>query len=237
MPISPVVNADTAPSPPRQRGFAQLGLRIVSGVVLATIAGLAAWRGFPWYDLLLGIVAALALGEWWRLTGGWRRLGWALAGLIYVALPVAALLWLRHEANWGLPTVLWLFATVAAIDTGAYFAGKGIGGPKLAPLISPNKTWAGLGGGALAAGLCGLIAALILGTDVMTAVIFSMILAPVAQIGDIAESAVKRYFGVKDSGSILPGHGGILDRIDGLVAAAVFVAGVRLLGGGAMPWQ
>lgn len=231
------MNAGTAPSPAKKRGFAQLGLRVVSGVVLAAIAGLAAWRGFPWYDLLLGIVAALALGEWLRLTGGWRRIFWALAGIVYVALPVAALLWLRHDALWGLATVLWLFATVAAVDTGAYFAGRSIGGPKLAPLISPNKTWAGLGGGIVAAGLCGLIAAIILGTDILAAVIFSMILAPVSQIGDIAESAVKRYFGVKDSGSILPGHGGILDRIDGLVAAAVFVAAVRLLGEGAAPWQ
>jgi phosphatidate cytidylyltransferase len=233
------VNVDTAPSPAKGRGFAQLGLRIVSGVVMAAIAGFAAWRGFPWYDLLIGLVAVLALGEWLRLTGGWRRPGWAVGGLIYVGLPVVALLWLRHDALWGLPTVLWLFATVAAVDTGAYFAGKGIGGPKLAPLISPNKTWAGLGGGAVAAGLCGLIAAMILGTDVVSAVAFSisMVLAPVAQIGDIAESAVKRYFGVKDSGSILPGHGGILDRIDGLVVAAVFVAAVRVLGEGATPWQ
>jgi len=231
------VNVDTAPSQPRSRSFAQLGLRIVSGLVLATIAGLAAWRGFPWYDLLIGLVAVIALSEWLRLTGGWRRFGWALCGVIYVGLPVASLLWLRHEPNWGLATILWLFATVAAVDTGAYFAGKTIGGPKLAPLISPNKTWAGLGGGVAAAGLCGLIAALILGTDVLTAVVFSLILAPVSQIGDIAESAVKRYFGVKDSGSILPGHGGILDRIDGLVAAAVFVAALRRIGEGALPWQ
>ena len=85
MPISPVVNVDTAPSPLKQRGFAQLGLRIVSGVVLAAIAGLAAWRGFPWYDLLVGIVAAIAVGEWLRLTGGWRRIGWALGGLLYLS--------------------------------------------------------------------------------------------------------------------------------------------------------
>ena len=116
-------------------------------------------------------------------------------------------------------------------------AGKSIGGPKLAPLISPNKTWAGLAGGVAAAGICGLIAAMILGTHIPTAVLFSMVLAPVAQIGDIGESAVKRYFGVKDSGSILPGHGGILDRIDGLVVAAAFVAAVRLLGGEGMPWR
>lgn len=237
MPNSPVVNADTAPSPPKQRGFAQLGLRIVSGVVLATIAGLAAWRGFPWYDLLIGLMAALALGEWLRLTGGWRRPGWALAGILYVGLPVAALLWIRHDPVWGLPTILWLFATVAAIDTGAYFAGKSIGGPKLAPLISPNKTWAGLGGACVAAAMCGLIAALILGTDIGPAMLLSALIAPVAQIGDIAESAVKRYFGVKDSGSILPGHGGILDRIDGLVAAAVFLAAIRLAGEMATPWQ
>lgn len=231
------MNVDTAPSPAKRRGFAGLGLRIVSGLALAAIAGLAAWRGFPWYDVLVGLAAALAFGEWRRLTGGWRRPGWMLGGLVYVGGPVVALLWLRHDAEWGLATILWLFATVAAIDTGAYFAGKLVGGPKLAPLISPNKTWAGLGGGMAAAGVCGLIAATILGTDILTAVVFSVVLAPVAQIGDIGESAVKRYFGVKDSGSILPGHGGILDRIDGLVVAAAFVAAVRLAGWEAMPWQ
>ncbi|HMO86854.1 MAG TPA: phosphatidate cytidylyltransferase, partial [Lacipirellulaceae bacterium] len=217
--------------------FGGLGLRIVSGGALGAVAGLAAWRGFPWYDLLVGLAAVLAFAEWRRLTGGWRRPGWLLGGLVYLGLPVVALLWLRHDAQWGMATILWLFASVAAIDTGAYFAGKGIGGPKLAPLISPNKPWAGLAGGAAAAGACGLIAAIILGTDIVAAVAFSVILAPVAQIGDIGESAVKRYFGVKDSGSILPGHGGILDRIDGLLAAAVFVAAVRLLGGGAAPWH
>ena len=233
----PDANADTAPSPPRPRGFAQLGLRVASGLVLGCVAGFAAWRGFPWYDLLVGLAAALAFAEWRRLTGGWRRRGWLLGGMLYLGVPVAALLWLRHDPEWGLATALWLFATVAAIDTGAYFAGKSIGGPKLAPLISPNKTWAGLAGGTAAAALCGLIAAMILGTHIPTAVLFSMVLAPVAQIGDIGESAVKRYFGVKDSGSILPGHGGILDRIDGLVVAAAFVAAVRLVGGEGMPWR
>jgi phosphatidate cytidylyltransferase len=104
-------------------------------------------------------------------------------------------------------------------------------------LISPQKTWAGLGGGVVASALVGLIAATILQVNVATLVIWSALVAPVAQFGDILESAVKRYFGVKDSGSIIPGHGGILDRIDGLMMAAIVLAAIRLLSHGVLPWQ
>jgi phosphatidate cytidylyltransferase len=147
-----------------------------------------------------------------------------------------SLFWLRHEPEMGRATMLWLMGCVVAVDSGAYFAGRTIGGPKLVPLISPQKTWAGLLGGAVAAGLVGLIAAIILPANIVSLVIWSALVAPVAQIGDILESAVKRYFGVKDSGSIIPGHGGILDRIDGLMFAAIVLAVVRLLSRDLSPW-
>lgn len=147
------------------------------------------------------------------------RLGW---GVFYCALPVMALLFLRQQDN-GLLLAFWTMATVWATDIGAYFAGRGIGGPKIAPSISPSKTWAGLAGGMAAA----LAFALILQDRFdlpHVLVLASAPLAVVAQIGDFLESWMKRQAGVKDSGTLIPGHGGILDRVDGLVPVAPIVA-------------
>lgn len=149
--------------------------------------------------------------------------GFRLAlGVFYCALPVMALLYLREQDN-GLMLAFWTMATVWATDIGAYFAGRGIGGPKIAPSISPSKTWAGLAGGMAAA----------LGFAIFmreyfdlpyVLVLASAPLAIVAQIGDFLESWMKRQAGVKDSGTLIPGHGGILDRVDGLVPVAPVVA-------------
>ena len=121
---------------------------------------------------------------------------------------------------------------VWATDVGAYFAGRGIGGPRLAPRISPNKTWAGLAGGIAAAALVGMITAYAIGLpDRMMLVSFSALLSIIAQGGDLIESIVKRHFGVKDSGRLIPGHGGVLDRLDGLMTAAPAVAAAALVSG------
>jgi phosphatidate cytidylyltransferase len=240
MALSPVPDTDPgAATPPASSSarFPKLGARVVSAVVLGAIAFAATWYGYPWFDLLIAVGATLALFEWYRLCRGWRRPFWVLLGVLYLAATVVSLFWLRHEPEWGRATMLWLMACVVAVDTGAYFAGRTIGGPKLVPLISPQKTWAGLGGGMVAAAAVGLIAAMILQANVLTLVVWSALLAPIAQFGDILESAVKRYFGVKDSGSIIPGHGGILDRIDGLMMAAIVVALLRVLGKSVLPWQ
>lgn len=141
-----------------------------------------------------------------------------LFGTLYIGIGCLSFLWLRNIPAEGRDLVFWLLAVVWATDIGAYFAGRGIGGPKLAPKISPNKTWAGLIGGALAAGLVGALAAGILGGDAMLLVVGGMVLAVIAQGGDLLESWCKRHFGVKDSSHIIPGHGGILDRVDGLLA-------------------
>jgi phosphatidate cytidylyltransferase len=131
--------------------------------------------------------------------------------------------------------LLWVLALVWATDTGAYIAGRRIGGAKLAPRISPNKTWSGLGGGIAAAALVGAVAALWLGTSSVWLLLgVSAALAIVEQVGDLAESAFKRRFGVKDSSDIIPGHGGVLDRVDGLLAVIVAVAGLSLAGGGSV---
>ncbi|GAA0570203.1 phosphatidate cytidylyltransferase [Caenispirillum bisanense] len=162
--------------------------------------------------------------------------GWAALGAVYVALPAVALVWLREEG--GLATVLWLMFVVWATDTGAYAFGKRIGGPKLAPRISPKKTWAGLWGGAFSAAVVGLVTALIVNPGALVVLtVFSAALAIIEQISDLSESYVKRRFGVKDSGTIIPGHGGVLDRVDGLVLAAPAVVLAVLLGqGGITAW-
>ena len=153
------------------------------------------------------------------------RLG---AGLLYVGLPAVSLVYLRDQPH-GLWLALWTFAVVWATDIGAYFAGRAIGGPRLAPVISPNKTWAGLGGGALVALAVGAGIASAAGLSPRLLVLGAP-MAVLAQLGDLYESWLKRRAGVKDSGSILPGHGGVLDRLDGLVPVAVVVAILTMLG-------
>ena len=141
-----------------------------------------------------------------------------LLGTVYIGIACLAFLWLRNVPEEGRNLVFWLLGVVWATDIGAYFAGRGIGGPKLAPGISPNKTWAGLIGGVLSAGLVGILAAALLDRAAVLLVLGGMVLAIVAQGGDLLESWCKRRFGVKDSSHIIPGHGGILDRVDGLLA-------------------
>lgn len=144
------------------------------------------------------------------------------AGVLYVGLPVLALLVVRDQRDGPLLT-LWLLAVVWLCDIGAYFAGRAIGGPRLAPAISPNKTWAGLAGGVVSAGLLGLVMHVAWGLP-LRLTLASPALAVLAQAGDLFESWMKRRAGVKDSGTILPGHGGLMDRLDGLVPVAPVAA-------------
>lgn len=149
------------------------------------------------------------------------------AGVLYCGLPAFALVVLRRHED-GLLLASWAMALVWATDIGAFFAGRTIGGPKLAPAISPNKTWAGLIGGVIAAALFGWALATWAGLAWPLAAA-SPALAVLAQIGDLYESTLKRRAGVKDSGNVLPGHGGVLDRLDGLVPVAPVAALLVLL--------
>ena len=151
-------------------------------------------------------------------------------GLPYVCLPVMALMFLRDQApdGYGLLLAFWSLALVWATDIGAYFAGRSIGGPKLAPRVSPSKTWAGLAGGVLAALVLGFILHRFERLPIQLAAA-SGLLAVAAQLGDLLESGMKRRAGVKDSGTLLPGHGGVMDRLDGVVAAAPLAALLYLL--------
>ena len=164
---------------------------------------------------LLGNVAARGRDE--------RGL-WSVAGVVYIALPCFALVWLRLQPH-GFETVIWLFLVVWATDSAAYLAGSVFEGPKLAPAISPSKTWAGAVAG-LAAGAVATIAwAQILGwVPAIPFVAVGLALAFLTQCGDLAESFLKRTFGVKDASDLIPGHGGALDRLDGMIFATLGLA-------------
>ena len=190
--------------------------------VLTGASALAAFeRSFEALLLLFaGIGMFLAISGVVRFAG--KR--WISTGLLYAGLPAVSLIWLRAQPD-GFALVMWAMALVWATDVFAYFAGRSIGGPKIWPEISPNKTWAGLIGGATAAGLFSAIFGHFAGWEQSPALLFlfGVLLAIVAQAGDFFESWLKRRAGVKDSGKLLPGHGGLMDRVDGLVPVACVV--------------
>lgn len=197
---------------PRQKRIAQFSV----SVPLAIMAPIAAGPNF----FALGLIAGAAF-----FTVIVTRRPRLALGVVYVALPVFALLLIRKQdfAPGGIVLTLWALALVWATDIGAYFAGRTIGGPKLAPSISPAKTWAGLGGGVVLASLFAAAMHWAYGLP-LRATIATPVLAILAQAGDLFESYLKRRAGVKDSGAIIPGHGGVLDRLDGVVPVAPVAA-------------
>lgn len=208
--------------------MSDLLIRTLSGIALILIALVAAVLGGYTFAILVALASVLMLAEWRRMTKGWG-FGWSVAGFLYALIPALSLLWIRDRADQGLELLLWVFIVTWATDIGAYFAGRAIGGPKLAPAISPNKTIAGLFGGIVSAGLAGF--AWVQATQLpMLLVWIAPTLAVAAQAGDLFESWMKRRAGVKDSGGWLPGHGGVLDRLDGLVPVAIITASLVLAG-------
>ena len=150
---------------------------------------------------------------------------WRYLGVFYVSLPPIALVILRNDAEYGIAAIILVMVSVWAADSLAYFAGRIIGGPKLAPRLSPKKTWAGLGGAMAGSAMAALGIGLWLGIPgIVVLALLAALLAIVEQAGDLFKSAMKRHFGVKDSGRLIPGHGGVIDRVDGLVAVAVAAA-------------
>jgi len=162
---------------------------------------------------------------------------WFALGLLWIAIPCVLLLWLAQPREIGPRTVLWIFAVVWATDIGAYLIGRQVGGPRLAPRWSPRKTWAGMIGGAGCAALAGWGTARLVDTSALPLVLVSAGLAIVEQFGDLAESVAKRRFGVKDTSGLIPGHGGLLDRLDGLLAVIPAVALLTLIGGSVLTWR
>lgn len=206
----------------------ELALRTATGIILIAVALAAAVVGGTVLAVAVAAIATLMFYEWTRLVRDWGGV-WYVSGFVYALLPALALLWIRERDHHGLVLLIWVFIVTWSTDIGAYFAGRSFGKRKLAPSISPNKTVEGLYGGIAAATLCGGAWALARGLG-HPLLILAPIFAVSAQGGDLFESAMKRRAGVKDSGSWLPGHGGALDRLDGLVPVAVLTAAAQLLG-------
>ena len=207
----------------RGNGFDATAL--ISAVTVAAVAVLVA-LGQP--DLAALILAAASVAI--VVTAPARsEAAWSLAGLLYIALPAAALIWLRSDVAIGALALVYLFAVAWTTDTASYGAGQLIGGLKLAPSISPRKTWSGFVVGALTPALVGLAFAVALkSTSAAWLALVSVALALACQAGDLAESWVKRRFGAKDMSQLIPGHGGLLDRVDGLLFAAMLAAAIAL---------
>jgi phosphatidate cytidylyltransferase len=247
-----------------------LGVRSLSAVVMLAVAGAALWLGGWWWTALVVLVAAGVLYEWRGLvrqfaTGLRAQALWSLGGVLYLGIAAAMLMFVREED--GLATVLTILLMVIATDVGAYFAGRTFGGPKIAPKVSPSKTWAGLVGGVIGASIallamhyamhrfyatplcqwyydaldsfgppippgtvafddrCHFWSPGINFSLVWQSVLGGGLVAVLAQMGDFFESWMKRRAGVKDSSHLIPGHGGLFDRVDGLLAVS-FVLGI-----------
>ena len=207
------------------RGNGFDGTALISAVSVTAVAVLVS-VGRPDLALFLFAAAAAAIGLGGRDP---TARGWSLAGLAYAALPALALVWLRTDQAFGAIAMLYLFAVAWTTDTASYVAGRLIGGPKLAPLISPRKTWSGFIVGSLTPALVGVAFALALkASSAWKLALVSVALALACQLGDLVESWVKRRFGAKDMSQLIPGHGGLLDRIDGLLFAAMLAGLIAL---------
>lgn len=268
-----------------RRDWSDLGARIVSGLVLASAGGAAAWFGGPWLAGACGAAVVVMSYEWARMSepdttiaaflpalvgslgavmfASWGQLGLGAAwmagaatisamrrrtlsdgletagGALYIGLPCALFLWLRDRAPEGLETILTLFACIWAADIFAYFGGKLVGGPRIARGLSPNKTWSGIVAGVIAGALAGWVCGAVFGADGSKLAIWLAVGALIAftgLMGDLFESFLKRRFGVKDASRIIPGHGGVLDRIDGLMAATLLTGAVLAAWPGVSAW-
>lgn len=211
------------------------GFGLIALMMAAALMGAQA----PVWALALPLLGAL--GGAYRVKAAQRRPLWLAAGSLYIGIPAVCLVWIRLDAGW--ETVLWLFLTVWTTDSFAYLFGRLIGGARLWPAVSPNKTWAGFAGGVLSAGMLGVLAAWGLGAPmdegaaVIKVALLALLLAVVSQAGDLIESAFKRRFRVKDSSDLIPGHGGLLDRLDGLMAATPALAlAIVVKDGGVATW-
>ncbi|PKP87350.1 MAG: phosphatidate cytidylyltransferase [Alphaproteobacteria bacterium HGW-Alphaproteobacteria-17] len=213
-------------------GKSDLWVRIGSAIILFVIAGTALWFGGLAFGLLLLVGGALVLVEWFQLVkrmtiGGGAKTALNILGPLLVLGAIAGLWFIRDQL--GMTAALWVFGMVWATDIGAYFAGRAFGGARLAPKISPSKTWSGLIGGMIAA----LIASATIGDRagiIGVPLWIGLFMGLLAQLGDLAQSWMKRRAGVKDSGKLIPGHGGLFDRVDGVIPVALLLGGLAIAG-------
>jgi phosphatidate cytidylyltransferase len=218
--------ADTGTAVPTSN----LALRVASAVVMAPLAlGVAYVGGWP-FALFWAAAALAVLWEWTSLVKGPL---WIVAGILYAGLMFAAPVLLRADAKLGLIAILLLFAIVWGTDILGYFAGRTFGGPKLWPAVSPKKTWSGAIAGTFGAMVVAVLVAALFGSFNQPAIaLIALLLSVVAQLGDLLESWVKRQFGAKDASHLIPGHGGVMDRLDGFWAAALLGCLIGLARGG-----
>jgi phosphatidate cytidylyltransferase len=197
--------------------------RVITACILAPLALLIVQLSGYYFTGMVVISAIILGGEWFQMTRN-KNNTWKLAGVIYIFLSCLSLLWIIDQ-NYlltdtvrfsGVSTIISIFIIVWANDIGGYFAGRLLGGPKLCPKISPNKTWSGFFGGVL----CAILISPLLGEGLGTAGLAAMI----ASVGDLLESWAKRACNTKDSGDLVPGHGGLLDRVDGILLLSIMVA-------------
>ena len=201
---------------------------LIAGVlVLALALGLAA-AGYARLAVTVIVVGSLAAA----MLGAMGRRIWIAAGVLFAASLGAAPILLRSDLEYGFVAIIFLFAVVWATDTSAYAAGRAIGGPKLMPRVSPKKTWAGALGGAIGAIIAALVVAELSSLDAVVTAVLAASLSILAQAGDLFESFLKRRFDAKDSSGLIPGHGGLMDRLDGFVAAGFVAAVIGILRGG-----
>jgi phosphatidate cytidylyltransferase len=209
--------------------------RILAALVLIPLAlGTAFYGGWPF--LAFWTAASLAIVyEWIMLVSrpGGRMSAITLAGFVYAGALLASVLLLRADAEYGRTAMLFLFAVVWSTDIAGYFVGRAFGGPKLMPRVSPNKTWSGAIGGTVVAiaASCAVSGWSDAGVTVATAIL-ALVLSLAAQVGDLFESFLKRRFDAKDASKLIPGHGGVMDRLDGFIAAAAVAALLGLARGG-----
>jgi len=207
--------------------------------LIAACAGIVVLASFALHvEASLVFIAAVPLVALMATSKRVSDAFWLGAGVLYVGGGTWAAIALFDLYQYGVWIVVWIFLVVALTDIGAFLAGRTIGGPKLAPRLSPKKTWSGFFGGLLCAALGGLLFAVFIdrsseGFHIVAAIVIGL----VAQVGDLFESLLKRRFDAKDSGSLIPGHGGLLDRVDGVVAAMIVVAAIAWIRGGVeTPW-
>jgi phosphatidate cytidylyltransferase len=241
LPRKPDPEFVTDPAAPQSAGFSNLILRVISSVVLAPVAIAVAWMGGVPFVVFWTVAASIVLWEWSALVKnssqedqslGWFA-GWMVAGLVYAGVLLLCPILLRRDPALGFVALLFLFAIVWVTDIAAYFVGRAMGGPKLWPSVSPKKTWSGAIGGTLGGVAAGLL--VVKGGGLVVApmlVLVAIALSVAAQLGDLLESAIKRNFGAKDASQLIPGHGGLMDRLDGFLTAAAAAVMVGLLRGG-----
>jgi len=210
-------------------------LRIISAIVLAPAVLWVVFVGGVAFEIMVALAAMVLVYEWTKMVG--RNFWWLVLGGVYISAAIFAIWWLREGNESGLFYFVWILVVVWATDIGGYVFGMTIGGPKLAPSISPNKTWSGFIGGISLATIGGYSVVMYFSDQAQISNIAPVIalgvgMSIVSQLGDLFESKIKRRFGVKDSGNAIPGHGGLFDRVDGLMAASIVMALLNSMVGG-----